>query len=85
MLQGGVMITLEGFGAGVGILAIFAATVRYIVRAELNSFKVVFSEEIKVWVNGSFMRSAVVGEQLKSMAERIQDIEENGCSRGNSH
>jgi hypothetical protein len=74
-------VTPEGIGVGIAALGIIAATVRYVVRAELATFKV----DIQTWVNGSFMRSKEVGATLDGFAERLDNLQENGCAHRIEH
>jgi Na+-transporting methylmalonyl-CoA/oxaloacetate decarboxylase gamma subunit len=77
----GINVTAEGIGVGVAALGIIAATVRYVVRAELATFKI----DIQTWVNGSFMRSKEVGATLDSFSERLDNLQSNGCAHRIDH
>lgn len=76
-----ILVTAEGIGVGVAALVAIGATVRYVMRAELSTFRV----EMREWVNGSFMRSKEVAATLKGFATRLEHIETNGCARRAEH
>lgn len=77
----GITVTPEGIGVGIAALGIIAATVRYVVRAELATFKV----DIQTWVNGSFMRSKEVAATLDGFAAQLENLQENGCAHRIDH
>jgi hypothetical protein len=74
-------VTPEGIGVGIAALGIIASTVRYVVRAELATFKV----DIQTWVNGSFMRSKEVSATLEGFATQLENLQENGCAHRIDH
>lgn len=74
-------VTPEGLAAGITALVAIAATVRYVVRAELATFKV----DIQTWVNGSFMRSKEVSATLDGFATQLENLQENGCAHRIDH
>lgn len=76
-----IAVTAEGIGVGIAALVAIGATVRYVMRAELSTFRV----EMREWVNGSFMRSKEVAVSLDSFGKRLDNIETNGCAHRVDH
>lgn len=72
----GIAVTAEGIGTGIAALVAIGVTVRYVMRAELATFRV----DMERWVNGSFMRSKEVGAKLEGFSARLEHIETNGCA-----
>ncbi len=77
----GMIVTAEGVGTGIAALVAIGATVRYVMRSELATFRV----EMREWVNGSFMRSKEVAATIEGLSDRIDNIETNGCARRADH
>ena len=45
-------------------------------RTEIEKSRSRDNEELRKWINGSFMRSAVVGVKLEEIDRRIQELED---------
>jgi hypothetical protein len=77
-----ISMTAEAIGATITGTGVLGGVVMYVVRSEFARFSLSIEktmqfqqQETREWVNGSFMRSATVGEQLKSMDLRLAEIE----------
>lgn len=63
-------MTAEGIGVGIAALAAIAATVKYVVQSELAAHEI----KIQTWINGSFMRAAVVTARMDAQDARINEL-----------
>jgi len=63
-------MTPEGIGVGIAALGAIAATVKWVVRAEMAEHTL----QIQKWINGSFMRSKEVEARLDAQDTRIDEL-----------
>lgn len=50
-------------------------------KAHISESRMQDREEMRKWINGSFLRSAVVTEKFESISGRLTDLQANGCAR----
>lgn len=81
----GIIVTAEGIGAGVALLAGIVGVVNWTVSKTVDARLGALREDLQKWINGSFMRAAEVNARLDGLGDRLENIETNGCAKRTEH
>lgn len=67
--------------SAVGIISGIYGAFRVAIRSELSAFQVSFMKTL----NGTYLRSEVATAKLDSIEQKIDSVNEHGCSRFKEH